>query len=134
MKTFLCASLLNFILISTVVFAEDSPLTPIQNADLVCSGSHAMVAINTQKQKVWLADPGDTEGAELTIGKFLVSKCPDCYDITATFSMMGQDQHFKLEIRGQIAANPQLTLFSISDIENPDSDSQKIGEFSCQKP
>lgn len=89
---------------------SDSPLTKIQNPQLICQARGVMYAINYEtagQERLWQADPGDTEGLELHVDKFYRSSDPiPVLKIKANLQMGGERIRVELEIQSTVVVSP----------------------------
>lgn len=86
----------------------DSPVTKIQDPGLVCEAQGVMYAINYQtegQERVWQGDPGDTEGLELHVAKFVRLSSPVSYNITAYLQVGGERIRIEMPIRGKVVVS-----------------------------
>jgi len=82
---------------------NDSVLSKIVGAELFCENDGAMYAIDTElnKERVWLADPGEKEGIELTVHKFKRLSCANCYKILTEVNFLGDSLILKIKTKGK---------------------------------
>lgn len=104
MKTLLSLLLSILTLGSSVVFAEDSPMTPIVGADLYCEQEGGMFAFDLEngKEKIWRGDPGVSDGLQLTVTSFERHRCPGCYSANATLTFFGQTIELRFTLSGEL--------------------------------
>lgn len=93
-----------FMLSSSLVFAADSGITPIENPTWICSQKGGTVVLNVEQERLWQGElPSDTEGLELDVQTFEKARCPNCYSVVAKLSFMGESADFYYNFIGDFS-------------------------------
>ena len=111
---------------------DSSPLSKIENADLICKDGGGLYAFDTKGKRVWQGDPGMDEGIELKVSSFRTLKCPGCFDVEAKLDFLGQSQELKLTLRGVTASFSKSTLKV--EAKQEDGKMEELFKFNCERP
>lgn len=101
--------------------AEDTPLTKIENADLVCENKGTKVAFDSQKHRVWQTDPKMTDGYDLRVIEFKLLPGNPCeWRVLAEQIVMGMSiKYFYETERESSEANEGEISLRVSLFDNP---------------
>jgi hypothetical protein len=79
---------------------DDSEMTPIENANVVCGDKGGAIYINAKDERVWQGELNDPEGIEHRVLEFKRFRCPDTYEIKSRVTFMGEYMDFKIRTKG----------------------------------
>lgn len=129
---------------------EDSKITTIKGADLICSvqntnedgtqTSNAALAISTSNKKIWNIDSeNDKEGLEHRVLNFITFRSPYRFDIESELVFFGSVVKNTIRTEGVTNEDGAFVIQLTDTIESPDSDNgpstvQMTCEIVTKKP